>query len=898
MLPPSVRRAFRLAAPRRERTEADVDAEIAFHVEMRAAQLVARGWTPADAEREARQRFAPGTGEWERAVARLHGAGHSREDRLAMRDRLDALRHDVRYALRGLRRAPRYTITAVLTLALGLGATTVVFSLADHIALRPLPYRDAERLVVVREVIEDQIDLYPSLGANASHFVAWREACRACDAMAAVRTVSLTLTGGAEPERINALRATPNLFPVLGARVALGRTFTEAEDDPQGERVIVLSDAFWRNRLGADPGVLDSAITLGGMPHRVIGVLAPGFALPPGDGLGTMMGIPRDVAGYVPLALDQRERVTPGEFSYAAIARLRPGATPAQLQSELDVATTALLAAQGRDRVIRTTVVPLREQVVGSARAPLVLLLGAVGGVLLIVCANLANLALARNVARQRESALRVALGAGRARVARLALAESVALAVAGGAVGLLLARWGLDALVATAPESLPRLDAIALDARLVAISVALALVVGVAFGTLPALRVSRASPAEAMRGGGGRTATAGRAVARGRSIFIAAQVAVSTLLLVVTGLLLSSFVRVLGEDRGFDAERVLAVDVAASNRSALGPDGYRQLYTQILDEARGMPGVVAAAVTNAVPLGGEQQVDVLGRAEDVLDPATAATANIRWVTPGYFAAVGTPVTRGRAFTDADRERNVAIVSERAAESLWPGQNPIGRRIVPGSNDSIAEVVGVAADIRTSSLEEQGSLVVYLPKIRGGNATVLLRATGDPTALAGGARAVIRRVAPDAPITRVRTLEDVVSAAVAERRFQLLLLGIFALMAFVTASIGVYGVISHSLALRSGEMGVRMALGARPADVYRLVFREGLRPVAAGLVVGVLLSLAAGRLLGALLFDVRPGDPATIGAVVLLLGAVGVIACLVPARRAARAGTEAMLRLE
>ena len=897
MLTPRMRRAFRLAIRRGDWTRADVDAELRFHVEMRTEQLVAAGWSRTEAEAEARRRFGPS---WDGAVRDLHRSGNAREERLAMRERLDALWYDIRYAARSLRRAPRFAAAAVLTLGLGLGATTLIFSLVDHVVLRPLPYREPDRLVVVREVVGDMRAAYPSLPANGRHYLEFRRACRSCAGMAALRRSSVTLAGDGDPQRLGAARVSAGLFDVLGVRPALGRGFREEEDRIGHAGVVMLSDGFWRRQFGADPSVIGRTITLNGAQVVIIGVLPPAGGLPPGDALGGMISLARQIDIYRPLAMSEREATTTGEYDYGVIARLAPGATPARLQSELDGVVTALAPQDGKkpgaDRVL---VLPLQSQVVGSAREPMLLLLAAVCAVLLIVCVNLTNLSLARNVTRQRESAVRVALGAGWSRLARQALAESLAIAVAGGALGLFLAQLGLRSLLALAPVTLPRLAEVRLDARVFAAAACLTVLIGIVIGVVPAVRSAGVDPGEALKSGS-RTMTGGRSAGRWRSLFITAQVACSTVLLVAAGLFLSSFIRVLGVDRGFnDTDRVLALDVALP-AATYGDDArLAAFYERVVAEVSAVSGVESAAAASALPLEGETWVNGVARAEDVGSGAEAPPANYRFVSPGYLETVGTPLRRGRAFGAGDRGRRVAVVSERVARTLWPGEDPVGRSMSTGEK-GLAEVIGVAADVHTSSLEREGSLVVYLPMWDNpqGQSSVIARTAGDPAAMTAAIRAAIRRVDPAVPVPRVRTMAQVVSAATAARHFQLILLGVFAAMALVTASVGIYGVISQSLASRTGEIGIRMALGAQPGDVHRMVLREGLTPVAAGLAIGLVAAVAAGRAAAGLLFQVRPGDPVTLAAVAVVLGLVAVVACMVPARRATANGLAIMLRAD
>jgi putative ABC transport system permease protein len=815
-----------------------------------------------------------------------------------MHERLDSLWQDVRYSARGLRRAPRFAATAVLTLALGLGFTTVIFSLVDHIVLRPLPYSHSERLVVVREIFGELRNVYPTMPANASHFLEWRRRCSSCDGIAAIRRASLTLTGDGDPQQLGAARVSANLFGVLGVRPALGRGFTSEEEQVGRDRVVVLADAFWRTRFGADPAVVGRTIMLNDTPMQVIGVLAPDFSLPTGDALGPLVGLARELHVYQPLALTDRERSTPGEFDYAVIARLRPRVTLAQVRAQLEPVEADFAARSGTQSTLQSVVTPLRDQVVGGAGRPLLLLLAAVGAVLLIVCVNLTNLLLARYASREHESAIRIALGAGRGRLARLALAESLTVALAGGALGLLLARWGLSALIALAPATLPRVAEVRLDARVLAIGALLTLIVALAVGALPAMRAGRVAPAEALKAGG-RTATNSRASARRRAAFIGAQVAFSTVLLVGAGLFLSSFVRVLRVERGFDSDHVLALGVTLPGSAYPTDERRAQLYDRVLVEVAGVPGVSGVSVASALPLEGESWLDGIAKGEDAQSTRERPIANFRFVGLSYFTVMGTPLRSGRAFGAGDRTHRVVVVSARTARTLWPGESPLGRSIVVGGGGA-AEVVGVAADVRTSTLEEEGSLIVYLPvwEYPPRQGIIVVRTSGNPAVVAAAARAAIRRVDPSVPVPHVRTMEEVVSSTVAPRRFQLGLLALFAAMALVTASVGIYGVIAQSLASRTREIGVRMALGARPWDVHRLVLREGLTPVALGLFAGVAGAFAAGRGIQSLLFEVQPGDPGTIVGVGLLLGTVAVIACVVPARRVTRTGAATLLRSE
>ena len=885
---------------RSRRTRRRLDEEIRFHIDQQAERNEAAGMAPAEARRAALVAFG-GTA---RATEEATDEVRSRA--------LAELAQDLRYAARTLRRSPAFATLASLTLAVGIGATTVFFSAADHVVLRPLPYPDASRLVVLREVIEELRAAYPSVGANASHFLEWQRRCTACAGLAAIRSTTLTLVGRGDPERLGAVRVSPELFPLLGARAALGRLLTEADDRPGSPLVVVLSDGLWR-RLGADPSLVGQTLLLddpralegGGASAGgevttealVVGVLDREFRFARGTELGTRL--PERADAFVPLALTERERTTFGEYDYAVIARLAPGATAAGMQQELEAIAGDISRGAAIGITLHSLVLPMQELIVGSTGLALLLLLAAVGAVLLIICVNLANLMLARNLGRAREWGVRMAMGARRGRLVRHALTESVILALVGGAAGVLLARWGLGALLALAPTDLPRLSEIRLDGRVLAVSLTLSLLAGLGFGALPAIRSSRAEPSAVLAGGDLRT-TADRRAIRARGLLIAGQVGISALLLVVAALFLSSFVRVLRVDRGFTVERVLALDVSLPPAAYAAPGRRAALYDEALRRLAARPEVQRAAVTTSLPLEGDTQVDVLSLERDPKPDLERPFANIRYVSPDYFAAVGTALLRGRAFAESDRGRSVVILSQRAAEALWPGENPLGKYVVPGSNDPLAEVIGVAVDDRTSGLETAGSLVAYLPYWQKPPvvATLLVRTTLEPGGLAASLRATLREIAPTVPVNRVRTMAQVLSSAVAARRFQLGVLLVFALTALATATIGIYGIISHSMAQRGREIGIRMALGADRGDVYRLALKEGLAPAAVGIGIGLAAAVALGRVFTGLLFDVRPSDPSILAAVTAVLGLAALLACLVPARRATSATPTTALRAD
>jgi putative ABC transport system permease protein len=734
------------------------------------------------------------------------------------------------------------------------------------------------------------------------HIDLWRRECTVCSGVAALTSGGVTLTDRSGPARLAGVRASANLFSMLGADAQHGRLFAPGDDAVGSANVVVLSDAFWRRQYGGDPDIVGQSITLDGSSYVVVGVLPPSFQLPKGDELGALTSLPTTIDVYTPLVFTPARIQQQGSFDYATILRLRPGISMEQAQARLDAIEAGLIERLGGERTMRAILIPLQEQVVGDAGRALLLLLAAVGAVLLIVCVNLAMLLLARNAARLRESAVRVALGAGRGRLVRQAFAESLLLALVGGALGIVLAYWGLAALLGAAPADLPRLGEVRLDGRVLGVALLLSALVGLLFGIIPALRFGRVDPGDVLKASG-RTLTAGRRGARVRSTLVATQVGLSAVLLVAAGLFLASFVRVLGVDRGFDAQRVLALDIFLPRVGYDSAVQRVQLYQQAVAGLSALPGVTTAAVTNRLPLEGETWVDALMPPGSEARSGEEISANFRFVSPGYFDALGIPIRQGRTFARSDGERPVIVLSEQAARALWPGEDPIGKQVGNG-NFGMREVVGVAADVPTTSLEDPRSVIAYLPQVIepgwaiNWSATLLVRSDGNPTALVPGARRVLRELDPKIAVSKVRTMEQVLSSTLAQRRFNLLLLALFAAAALGTASIGIYGVIAQSLAQRTGEIGVRMALGARPRDIRRLVLREGLTPALLGLAGGLAVALLLGRAFQTLLFEVRPSDPRTLGAVSLVLLVVAAVACYVPARRATAGDVSAALRLE
>ena len=863
---------LRERGPRDERA----DDEFRFHLEMLIARNERSGMSKEEARRAAHVQFG--------GVDRF--MEHARDEHRSRP--LEDLARDTRRAARNLVRMPAFTTAAILTLGLGIGATTVMYSIVDHVVLRPLPYPDADRLALVRVTADELQDQVPSLAPNSVRFLEWRERCALCEDVGAVRGTALTWTGAADPVRLDGLRVSSNLLPLLGARAQQGRLFREEEEAAGANGVVVLSDAFWQRELGGDRSAIGRTIVLNDVPRVIIGVLPPGFRLPKRDELGAGTQLPDDPQVYVPLTFAQWELQGQGGFDYSIIARLGPGVTTEEVQAHLDDLEPVLTARYGAGLTIRTLVTPLHDQVVGGSRRGLVLLLGAVAAVLLLVCVNLASLLLARNAGRAREAAVRVALGAGRGRLIRESLTESIVLALAAGALGLVLAQVGLTALLQLAPADLPRLQEVRFDARIAAAGITLSLLTGLLFGLLPALRTGGADPGGALKAGG-RTQSQSRATTRARMSLIGAQVALTAILLVTAGLFLSSFARVLGVDRGFRTERALALDVVVPGSAFADAAGLERVYIDLLERLERIPGVTAAAAASRLPLDGLLWADAMSAENDTRPSDERPLGNFHFVTPDYFSALDIPV-RGTTFTQQDHGRSVVVLSAHAATRLFPaGEDPIGRNVQLGGR-VLARVIGVAADVAATGLGTEHDPIVYLPPwtVLGfpSAASVVLRTQVDPQTLTATARAAVREAGAGIAIARIRTLEQMVGEATAARRFQLSLLMLFALTALVTACVGIYGVVAHSLASRRSEIGVRMALGALRSDIHRLVVRQGVAAAAIGLAAAFIVVLALGRVVRSLLFGVQPSDPAVLTAVAALLALVTAAASWIPARRA------------
>lgn len=801
---------------------------------------------------------------------------------------------DLKYAVRMMLAAPRVTGTALFSLALGIGATAAIFTVVNAIILRPLPFVEPERLVAVWETSPDNDRRWVA----PANFLDWRKDARSFVQLAAYGWYSVNLTGRNQPERLRAASVSGNFFATLGVQPALGRTFSEAEDAPAAPRVAMLTHGAWQRLLGGDGHALGRTLILDGHPYTLVGILPKAFDfLGPDVEIVTSAdrGIPR-IFGMVPGDSTQNRDV---HLLYA-VGRLHDGVSIKQAQADLAAVMRRLEQAYPEmNKNLGARVVPLHEDLVTESRTALLLLLGAVGFLLLIACVNVANLLLARAVARQREMTIRVSLGAGRARLIRQVLTEAALLGLAGGVLGTGLATWGVQALLALAPEGLPRVGEIRVDTATLVFAALMSLGTALLFGLAPALHATRPGLHHAVDT---VRVSEGRAQRRLQQALVVSELTLAQVLLAGAGLLIASFLNVQSVDLGFNPDRLLAVEVMMPPGKYADPERKLAFNQAVLDRMSALPGVRSAAATMTVPLRG-----AINRGLWLFDrpqppPGQQFTIDFMIVSHGYFQTLGIPLVAGRAFTvhDTLRSPRVAVISLATARRFWPAGNALGQRV--GFGGKQAEVVGIVGDVRQRDPSRTAEPLLYIPLQQDVESwtliTFALRTDGDPTAVASAAREAVFAVDRDQPVARVRTIGEIADTLLAARRFNTVLLATFSAVALVLAAIGTYGVMAYSVTRRTREIGVRMALGARPVDVSRMVIRQGaaLVTVAAGL--GVAGAAVTNRLLAQQLFEISPTDPAALAAGAATLGVFAMMACYVPARRAMRVEPLQALREE
>jgi putative ABC transport system permease protein len=809
---------------------------------------------------------------------------------------MNTILKDLRHALRGFRRNPGFALVALLTVALGVGATTAVFSLIDGVLLEPLPYAQPERVAIVYAA--NPAIALPRFPVSGADYLDWRKQTKTFAPLAARRAQSYNLTGGDRPLRVSAERGTADLFTALGLTPLLGRAFVPADDSPGGAKVAVLAASFFKRHFGGDRKALGRQLVLNGESYTVVGVV-------PDDHRGSI-----DL--WTPLGLDPT-RAQRDLHTLEVIGRLAPGASLGQAKSEMSTIAARQAAAYPElDQGWGAAVVPMREAIVEDVRPALLLLFAAVGLVLLIACANLANLLLARVSGREGELAVRKALGAGRGRLLSQLLTESLTLSVLGGVLGLFLAAWGTRALLAMNPKAVPRAGEVGVDWRVLAFALAVAVVTGLAFGLVPAFRAAGADLTPVLKEGG-RAQAGGSRRARGRTLLVFAEMALALILLAGAGLLIGSFARLAGVDPGFRPERVLTVQLALPRPKYKDPARQAAFAEELLAREGALPGVAAAGIVSALPLS-DRTPQILFTVEKrpVASPAQAPHCNYRSVSPGYFAAMGIPLRRGRVFTAADRQGapKVILLNESMAKQLFPGEDALGKRLtigvpVPPEEPEWVTVVGIVGDVRHTSLKDESGMEMFWPYAQEPfpDFTLVLAAAGAagniaPGSLATPARQAVQSIDPDLPVFHVRPMAEVVSEALAPARLSTVLFGLFAALALALAAVGLYGVMSYSVAERRREIGIRMALGADRARVFKLVLSQAMGVALLGVVVGLLGSLAATRVLRSLLYGVGAVDALTFPTVAALLTGVAFLASYLPARRATAVDPQTALRGE
>jgi putative ABC transport system permease protein len=874
---------------RRDRCSRELEEEIRFHLEMKADENLTAGLSPEEARYAAQRQFGNQTSL--REVSR---------DMWSFRY-LETLAQDLRYGARMLLKKPGFTLIAVVTLALGIGATTAIFSVVNAVLLRSLPYRDPDRLVLLGHRGEEQGTV--TFKASPPDFLAWRDHSHVFEQIAAYKSDTADLTFDGEPEELIAGIGSANLFATLGVSPALGRAFTPEEDLAGGPLAVILSDGLWRRRFGGDPRVIGRAITVGDKSRTVVGIMPPGFRFPEESEL------------WLPLALSVAEESNREGILVSVLARLKPG-----VMLEAAIADLSVILERNRQAFprqysgLQVGVIGLGESLIGNVRPALLVLFGAVTFVLFIACANVANLLLAKSATRQKEIAIRAAIGAGRPRLVRQLLTESLLLSLAGGVAGLLVARWGVKLFVAMSPAGIARIDESGVDGRVLAFTCAVAVLTGLIAGIFPALQASKAAINQTLKAQPtGRTVWSGHGgIGRKLPALMITELALALVLFIGAGLMIKSFLLLLAVPKGFNPDGVLTLELRPSLAKYKRGSPQRIAYFQeSLARVKTLPGIQSASLTGFLPLAGGPNIltflEIEGRAPfEKKEPLFAANH----ISPDYFQTMGLQLRAGRPFTDQDGAETpkVVIINETLARRFFRNENPIGHRLLAMKNP--LTIVGVVGDVYHQGLDQEVYPEVYFPytqssryvymdlAMRVGSGQSHSADQSKSAALATSIRNQIRAIDPNEPVNQIITMDERLSNSVSGRRFQMLLLGIFAAVALVIATVGIYGVISYSVSQQTHEIGIRMALGAQASDVLRMVIWQGLRLALIGVGLGLAAALALTRVMKSLLFNVSATDPLTFSSIPLLLTVVALLACYIPARRAAKVDPLTALRFE
>ena len=813
------------------------------------------------------------------------------------------LAQDLKHGFRTLLRSPGFTSVAVIVLALGIGANTAIFSVVNAVLLQPLPFPDPARLVQIWHVPPAKsFPGFTRFSVSAANYADWAAQNRFFEQTAIYAFSAANLTGRDRPEAVRMARVSAGFFPLLRVQPLLGRTFAPAEDQLGHGQVVILSYAFWQTHFGSDPRAVGQSVSFEGQPYSIVGVMRANFRFP------------EFAQAWIPMAWSDQERSVRGEHHYGVIARLNPGVALPQAQAEMSSISSRLEQQYPEDdKGWGAVVVPLREQLVGGIRLPLLVLLGAVAFVLLIACANVMNLVLARTLARQKEAAIRAVLGASRARVLQQVMAETILLALAGGALGLFLAQFGVSMIVAFFGDNLPHTSDVRLDAWVLGFTVLVSLATGVVAGLAPAWRLTRANLNDALKLGLGRT-DADTGGGRLRSVLVVSEVALSLVLLIGSGLLIRSLWMLRSVDPGIDTHNVLTMYLPVSNTRFATPAQQIAFFDQVLRHVQALPGVESAGTIDSLPLNGggsNQPIVIEGRPAGAM--SEQPEVGVRLVSPGYFSALRLHLLRGRTFNDSDAAGNqaVIVISASMARRFWGQDDPLGKRLTLSflPQPASREIVGIVGDVKQDGLDvadTEATLYVPMGQIsvaalggwRSFGVTLAVRTSTDPAAMSSAIAGAIHQVNADQPVAQVLTMDQVLTQSISSQRFNMLLLAAFAGLALLLAAVGIYSVLSYTVRRRSREIGIRIALGAQLRDVLRMVVLDGMKPTLIGLAIGLAGAFALGRVLAGLVFGVSPSDPATFAAVSFLLAMVALFAILVPAFRATRVDPMTVLRDE
>jgi predicted permease len=864
----------------KDRVDQEFTEEIQAYLDMVTEENIRQGLTPQEARRN--------------ALVEVGGVEQVQERvrEIRMGQFIETTWRDIRFGVRALVHSPIFTVVTVLSLALGIGANTAIFSVVNGLLLRPLPYPESEQIVDVWHTPPQQS--FPGLdrfSVSPANYLDWKAQSNAFEQMAIYTYTGLSLSTSNDPLPLIGAAVSSDFFSVLRTNAMQGRTFTPDEEQPGRDQVVVISHGLWQRAFGANPNIVGQTLTLNSRSFTVVGIMPAGFQLP------------READLWVPLAWDDKERQTRSIHDYIVIARLKQNVSLPQAQAEMSTISTRLEQQYPEENSgWGAVVIPLREDLVGDIRTALLVLFSAVGFVLLIACANVANLMLARGANRQKEIAVRIALGAGRARLVRQLLTESVLLAVTGGVLGLLLAVWGSRMLVRLG--SLPNSGDIGIDTWALGFTLLVSFAAGIIIGIVPALQFTKSSLSETLKQGSGRTGGSPMKQ-HTRKALVVSEVALSLVLLIGAGLMIRSFWKLQNVDPGFDTSNALTMSVALTPIRYSEPHQQLAFLDRAMEQIRAVPGVVSVGTTTTIPLAGggsTQPFSIEGRPTGTI--AEQPMAQTRYISPDYFKAIGIPLRQGRFFSDQDRDNSVPviIISEAMARRFWPGENPIGKRLTPSfhSKEGAREIVGVVGDVKARGLDSDASTMMYLPYKQAPRPfmSFVVRTSSNPESLVQPVSRAIYSIDKEQALTDVQTMDQVLMQSLSDRRFNMTLLLTFAGVALVLAAVGVYGVMNYTVTLRRRELGIRMALGAKASDVLRLVLRQGLTLTLIGVGAGLISAYALTRLMASLLYGVTATDYLTFASVSAVLIVVGLAASFVPARRATKVDPTIALRTE